>query len=135
MRDQFVTVCCRADAEGGDLDAMRALRDAEILRGQGHLVFLVHGYNNTGPEEYESDRLRAGMLTELIPGAATSLYSGSDWVLADVFPVGETADLLHEGVAPTALGHAKWAPGDGLGLNQDPAINAQHRDYRGGDSK
>ena len=72
MRDQFVTVCCRADAEGGDLDAMRALRDAEILRGQGHLVFLVHGYNNTGPEACASYRAFCDL-------QSAAMAPGHDW--------------------------------------------------------
>lgn len=40
----------RADNIAGGIDVARAWLDAEKLRGLEHLVFLIHGYNNTRTE-------------------------------------------------------------------------------------
>ena len=46
MIDRAQLVCRTADA-GGDIDPLRAWLSVPDLRGKSHLIFLIHGYNDT----------------------------------------------------------------------------------------
>jgi hypothetical protein len=82
----------------------------------------------------DTPRLRAAFEASLGVGAK-SLFSGSDWVLADVFPLGQALAGQEEGFMPAALGHAKW-PSQGELARVDPVEmhGALHGSYWGGDA-
>lgn len=77
----FVEISCRTSEEGGDIDPMKAWLSLPALRGTQHLIFLIHGYNNTlaeAKDAYQSldqfQRAQAG--------------AGRDWAFgATVVPV------------------------------------------------
>jgi hypothetical protein len=81
--------------------------------------------------------LRAPLLRECATSSrATSLYSGSDDVLALAFPIGETAADTYDGELPVALGHADWNDGDRVdNFTQLEAVGAGHGNYWGAKKK
>ena len=68
MTDRF-RLWCRSACEGGDLDRLSAWIDALQLRGRPHLLFAVHGYNNTACEARDSyDRFCARQSVKSVRG-------------------------------------------------------------------
>lgn len=115
-----------------------ALRMASRLSGlQGLIVRrAVHMASAVAVWKLEDNRneLSLGLAKEISTGAAISLYSEKDAVLAYAFPFGETADFVQEGFLPVALGHQKWIKGDSqLNFTQADERPAGHGDYWGGD--
>lgn len=65
-------IVCRTDAEGGDLDPVRAWTSVSNLRGTAHIIVLIHGYNDTEDEA-------RGAYQAFCQLQAAIVRSGLDW--------------------------------------------------------
>ena len=67
-----VEITCRTADAGGDIDPLRAWFSIPTLRGRQHLIFLVHGYNDTVDEARDAYKSLDKFQTDLV-------QAGRDW--------------------------------------------------------
>lgn len=116
------------------LEAIAALQAGTRVRFE-RLVFFAAAVAIHKIEVDGKQRLALEYCQHVEEGAL-SLYSGKDIVLSAAFPAGETLTPGHEGIMPTALGHAKWCSPHPLPkLDQRENASADHSDYWGKDGK
>ncbi len=86
-------------------------------------------------DEGNSPRLRAAFEKALGTGAL-SLWSGADWVLSDVFPIGQTLAGDGEGTFPKAVGHLSWPAANEIArlTPKETRDGTKHGSYWGGEA-
>lgn len=81
-----VQINCRSAAAGGDVDPLRAWLTVPGVRGQSHIIILIHGYNDTFAEATTAYEAFLARQAALVP-------EGRDWTfgatLIEVFWPGD----------------------------------------------
>jgi len=112
-------------------ELLRVLKDKPVI---DRIVFMAGAIPTFMLDQGNPSRRLRPSYDKVLRDKSLNLYSNTDYVLAWLFPAGESLDPRAEGFLPTALGHDKWidytVP---INFDQQQNPGAGHSDYWGQD--